>query len=1469
MPYNLTIDDNGLESGIVSSSYFTSNIQSLYDQQFLEGENYFGTSENDIVEFSVYDSDQEILQFNRIVPTSNFSIVSGRYVDVDGNAQTYNFPKTSTNYVKTDDHVLLDVQDQFTSTDLSPGLYYGLYNFVRDIAGTPSHRLVIKDISPSRSELRFTIGFNADETSESDLTYNRISAFSQKKFLFLQLRDQIDNVIAVNPVEENFNSSINSTKAAVAHNLGFSNESQLQEFINTTYTGFDKVIKYFKEGSEETLIEEINKFIGIREQLNNFTFTFNDTPLSREEILNSFRTITTKVSQDRILQRTTLDDDRLDEAVALFVDVIYNEWLIDQLGTIMDDYTQRFFGLYKNVINFGNGTYVQIIDHTSYVNPTTNQINLQVKLDSPLPTSFNLKDVCWITNVSISPLYFKVNLFTKNVSQKVFLNGVNFDVNPTVDVTRGTTEGFVAEESNTIDKSKSKLKDKINDLVIDYTDFNNFVNYSSAEIRTKIAKNKIAEFNALESSKTAIDTAVATATLSVSASLSVDQTAHVGSQISLLDTFDDYESYLFFNQSLDVDDMILDGVEYDRQNGDSLISQLPEYIQNDEESAEYLLFSSMIGHFFDNILLYIKKFPKTYPLSDSNDQSFPKNYIDELLNSFNWKTTNFLVQNSNATQYAFNQSENSSSLTSSYFDYGKEVLNRFATNLPAIYKSKGTTPSFELVRSIFGIDSSLIQVKEYSSFDTFVNNDQYYEFDDITYLTRIDGNKYITFDVEESEYKFVAQTPYSSSAGHLPTGSLIETYTGISAVEASFKFKKSDYEYLERIPILKKERNGVQDWQVYLQKERQAVSGKLIFELTPPEAGITSSIISDELPFFNGNLYTCIINREVVSGYTFDASTETSSSHSGGLYFTSSNADKFVPHEYTLDVNQFDGSFRNFASKSTKRILYSQNQHFSSGSYYVGNHRSSSYFEGNIDKVKLFKIPVTTPEFTEHCYNIDSISTSDKSNLYANVPFVWSFYTPVELWNSGSGTFNVIENQNGAYTSSFKAYNFESDITSPYPDCVPINTTKFPYQFEEVRLKQAVNISKYGPNYKNNVKINKLDEFADSNLVPYDNSTTTNDIVGEDSNVVGFYISPYSFLEKNIEDFLGSDGVISDIGDPKFINDSTFPTLVDKRKEFASLNQRLIYPQESYSTYKFYIDFSIFDQIKQLLPARASLKRGLLLEPSLLEKQRFKFATLNVDNDNELSQSSITFDLSMSPSQSLYDLSGTTTDIDITYINNHREETDSVRHNTFQIGDVIDDRDFIYTRYGKTTSVDELGFHIREVYNKPIDEFYLTRNNSGTSIMFTSSYTRIEEIGSGSLTGSSQFTDTYYGELSSGYSRRHLSKLDLVGSNQKYNALRFNHEITQSFRYMRLNTKVSQSYTYIKGENSSDTTINRSGVANNSEPVITIGGYLNMELSASTFPAHGSVNSANEFVQTALTASISNSSSLDRLIYNL
>lgn len=1490
MPYSyLSFDETTLNTGIASGSYFPPNLQELYEQKFVDTEKYFGTSDNDLIEYTLYNSSQEAIAFNRVVPTISYSVVQGTYYDINNTLSSYTFAKPFTNFTKFNNELLLNTQDILSKTQVAPGLYYVLYNFVRDIAGNNQNRLVIKEISPSRTELRLSFAFNPTLSVKAGLDATKTSAFADKKYLFLQISSLVNNIIDTNPISQTFvANSTNYNYVAIAQNLGLKSDAQLQQFIVDTYTGFDKIITL--SNTDDQSIQQMSKFIGIDDQLKNFTYTYNSTEFSKDEILLAFKTIVTKVSQDRILQKTSINTAQLQTTLDVFVQLIYTDWLEPKMTQLLDDYYNRFFGLYKNALNFGDGNLVKILTHTNYLNPADGRVNVQIKLDAPLPLEYDVRTTCWVSNISISPVYFKVNLFFDQVSRKVYLNGVNFDV--AVNTAYPTNDKYGVHSVDTLASAKANLKVKYNDLLIDYDSFDNFIIYSSAELRTKIAKNKIGEYNKKETQKNAITLKAANTQNIISASYASEKKDLIQSQIALLDSFDEYESYLFFNTS-NIDDKIADGIDFDKNNPDALINQLPAYIKENGDYGDYLKFTAMVGHFFDNIMVYIKKFPKTYPLGFSENTDYPKNFLDELLNSFSWDTGNFKFQNSDISQYLFDQSEATGSLSSSYFNYGKKILNRFANNLPYIYKTKGTATSLDLITSLFGIPSGLIQIREYGSTDVNVNRTNYFDFEDFVYLTKYDSNKYVEFKHTGSEYKYVEQPTYviTSSAGTQFTSSrtIIEQFSGFNTFEGAFKLSSTNYFENDEVPIVSKIRNNRTDWRVYIKKSRQTESGVLIFDFHPFEAQRTASVASDEIPYFNGDLYTFMVSRDIAGNVEYDnlSAVENTSAVNGpysGKYnvtqsFTASSAEKYVPKTYTLAVNQYDGSLRNFNSVKSQTLNFTFNQYFSSGSFYIGNYQSDVSMNGHIDKIKVFVNPLSLSDFDEHSYNVDSISIPDKDLVYENLLYLWSFDTPVDLWSHTSSVdFVWVPNQNVYYqvsgsphANAFKAYNFTGElITQPYPACTPAMVSNFPYQFDKFTIKQAINADNFGPNYKNNVKINKIDEYATSNLVPYDYSTKTNDIVGSDSNVVGYYISPFTYLENAIENFIGKEGITDVIGDPKYLTSQNYPALQERLVAFASTNQKYIYPQEYYSTYKFYIDFSVFDYISKVAPNRASVKRGLLIEPSVLERKKFNYKDINYDV-NGMYTASFGFDNAAHLSSSY-----TTGNLMQVYVSSTTDmDTD---HNTynfsrFEIPDRVDDRDFIFAKYGTNIFVNAYGFNHQNTYQVSDAEYYQVVNNNGKVVGFTSSFNRINSVGSGSITGSTLLTNRYYGVQNSGYSQRHLSKLTLPGARYSYQAVSGSNFVINSGVKTFSPSKVTF-YAYTKGKNDYTTTINRNGLPNGSQPVITIPGFLSLNVSSSTFPVYGtttgSIDSPNSLFQAIpLTASMANSASLNMYIMNL
>ena len=240
----------------------------------------------------------------------------------------------------------------------------------------------------------------------------------------------------------------------------------------------------------------------------------------------------------------------------------------------------------------------------------------------------------------------------------------------------------------------------------------------------------------------------------------------------------------------------------------------------------------------------------------------------------------------------------------------------------------------------------------------------------------------------------------------------------------------------------------------------------------------------------------------------------------------------------------------------------------------------------------------------------------------------------------------------------------------------------------------------------------------------------------------------------------------------------------------------------------------------------------MLIEPTVLEKTRIKYLTTDIENETPTSQSLINFDLSLNMSQSLYDLESTSDTIKFKNINSYKTEYNTYNFKTFVVdGDY--EQDYVYAKYGKFININQNEFLIRDLYFTNKNEFFSSVDELNKINYFTSSYYQLEKIGSGSITGSSMYNDLYNkykGDFDSGYSKRHLSKLNLVRTNNSYQAI----------------DGSNNEFIYKKSVNDINSTVNREGITNYSEPIISINGFLAMELSASTFPSNG-ISADGEF----------------------
>jgi len=241
-----------------------------------------------------------------------------------------------------------------------------------------------------------------------------------------------------------------------------------------------------------------------------------------------------------------------------------------------------------------------------------------------------------------------------------------------------------------------------------------------------------------------------------------------------------------------------------------------------------------------------------------------------------------------------------------------------------------------------------------------------------------------------------------------------------------------------------------------------------------------------------------------------------------------------------------------------------------------------------------------------------------KEITYDNLYFRYSYDYPVNMYTS---SFFVVRNANKLYSQySASAYNFAQNTTTQ-SNCLTVSASLYPYQFDEIEINQNIKLGQYGPNKFKNVKINKATQNVEARLMPNETSVVNN-LVTTDSNLLAVYISPFKVRDDDILNFLGEYDIMDLIGNPSNIFVDNYESLQTLRNNYNkyNLSEQVLY-QEFMTLYKNYFDGSFFETVTQLLPARSKVIDGILIEPSLLERNKYQ---------NRPIDSAIAYDLSSS-----------------------------------------------------------------------------------------------------------------------------------------------------------------------------------------------------------------------------------------------
>ena len=433
-----------------------------------------------------------------------------------------------------------------------------------------------------------------------------------------------------------------------------------------------------------------------------------------------------EISQDRTeirLASTTLTNEQIESGSIALIDKINNSnYYVDYL------------------LNFGtNEQYVAV---NVALNKDPGGYEILFKLYQPLPLTVQEKQTLWIVEEKVNPYNFDINLDKLILPPPPpSLRGPNFNIQVenqgTVSTTYGSYSSLVSSlkslQSSSYNQIQSLLATQSIDINVDYTDFNDFVFFGSAEQRVKNFYTKVKEIEDYNSFINKYTPFVAT-----TASLQTTINQYSASITNTISQFDGYEYYLYFESSsyawpksginkpftlLSTGSLIVrtwynaltgSAETYDSNNYDNLEFAVPAFIRDDENNQPFLLFLNMVGQYFDNIWIYLKAVTDINLANNNLEAGISKDLVYQQLKSLGVKLYNSQAGDSvdgylvgaNTGSSVF---DNNFTITGSYLnniprkDLVSELYKRIYHNLPLLLKTKGTVAGLDYLMTTFGI----------------------------------------------------------------------------------------------------------------------------------------------------------------------------------------------------------------------------------------------------------------------------------------------------------------------------------------------------------------------------------------------------------------------------------------------------------------------------------------------------------------------------------------------------------------------------------------------------------------------------------------------------------------------------------------------------------------------------------------------------------------------------------------------
>ena len=869
-----------------------------------------------------------------------------------------------------------------------------------------------------------------------------------------------------------------------------------------------------------------------------------------------------------------------------------------ELPEAFDNFYVTYFNLnpkdLRTYLKFDNQMFLTTNFKQDVISVTEYPNSVVYKMYEPLPADLQQFDECIVVKEMANPMEESINIvdFIPEENPRLVLKSPdlkNVESPVQVRTSQYKTESDILTTDTSIsnelrNKFISQSLDSV-ELNTDYSRYENFVNFGSAEKRIRNFKLKLENIESYKISSASY--------VGVSGSAKDLQFYH--SKIEeTKNNLDSFENYMYFESSsyqsgslgqfydnswpktsgdgTSLNPYVLAHTTssqatnwfskaitssslYDNENNNKLSGILPEFIKYDESNKEYLTFTDMVGQHFDSIWEYINSLSDVYDRRDKLDEGLSKDLIYNIAKSLGWNLNDGkdLVS---LPRYALGKEVTGSAYSDysaiSEKDISREIWGRIVNNMPFFLKNKGTVRALKGLINIYGIPSTILRVKEYGG-------------------PNVPDNETPQFEITR---KFTKALDFRG-------GQLVKTAWANDGITSrkpdtiEFRFRTATGS--NQILVEKQDGNN-QDFFIRLKDNGSTdnygfVSFMLSGSAVGQDIGQYKEITSSALPIYDGDFYSVMVAR------------------------TSGSSNTAISQSYQLNVGKYDSSRSkiHLYSTSTMDVTQAASSSFSnawtgSGDIFIGGQTAISgvgaRFSGSIMEYRHWTETLNTSSFKNHIANPKAYDGNSVSSSYENLVLRYSFDDNKNLSSDTAGIRDISANQQSTYSGSHSGFtgNFFRSVVDELKTHIPSIGA----------LRRSTN--------KVRIESNPIKA---GNFLSVDSRATDSayDTAPNDSNKVGVFFAPTDVINNDIINSVGDLNFDNYLGDPR---DQTKLSYNGLNYVADNYWKKYTAPNNFWDYIRLikYYDQSLYPQLRKLIPARAKPDIGLLIEPNIFERPK-------------------------------------------------------------------------------------------------------------------------------------------------------------------------------------------------------------------------------------------------------------------------